>query len=405
MESAFFRVVRSNDVKTIQQFLRNNVPDLNELDTRLASRQTPQQVRDLLQQYKYLLTNSLTDFMNDDYRNKGANNLMVIAARGYLPILKRSQVSSGLSSGLVNRQSNDGKTALVYALYNPDNKDIVAYLIQNGANIDAISQQLINVHASNANDISLRNYYKSLSSLTMDQINKDARWEIMLNAEPQDLYNLCTSNKLFSQICATPAFRNQYITKNEDKLRQYILSKDPVKADKLCRTELYEDICSNPTFRTNYINKWLSEFSDDGVTSKYNPTRSIMWYVTILPVTSDGEVHVEFFDDTISNDSIPLSEDQLNSIIFPNTIVGQVINAYFSIVPNTLFGVTLRSLLEQLYVRAYIDLNSMADYPEIITTIPEQWPDDMTGDKSLYEGFTLHHNPSTGSPYYSFSFN
>ena len=90
----FLSVVRSNDLNKIQSYLRKNIPNQDELVSRVNSPQTPDDIRNFLAEYYYLLTYDLHYYLSY-YYNKNINNFLVISFRGYLPLLqlKQSEVS------------------------------------------------------------------------------------------------------------------------------------------------------------------------------------------------------------------------------------------------------------------------------------------------------------------------
>ena len=59
MESGFLRVVRSNDINIIQRYLEGNIPNQIDLESRIKSQQTSNDIKNLLLGYYYLLTMNL----------------------------------------------------------------------------------------------------------------------------------------------------------------------------------------------------------------------------------------------------------------------------------------------------------------------------------------------------------
>ena len=102
----------SNDISTLNTYLQNNIPDINEIDTKINTNQTPYNVKNLLIVYKHLLEMDLRDYLNQDYYDRGINNLMVITNRGYLPLLK---LKEDQIRPLLNSKSIDDKTPIEYS--------------------------------------------------------------------------------------------------------------------------------------------------------------------------------------------------------------------------------------------------------------------------------------------------
>lgn len=427
MESSFLRVVRSNDSNKLQEYFRNYIPDKRELTSHINSPQTFTDIRNFLEQYDYLIKMNLTDFLSEDYYSKGINNFMVMAARGYLPLLKQKYLSAqkDLQKTIINSKTVEGKTALSYALYDQNNYDTITFLVENGAEVDEDSLEKIREYArNNLLDDDISNYYNELyqqyainqqyataTETRFDDLPPELASEIMLNANPEDLYSLSTSSKLFSDIFASTAFNKQYVSRNLDKLRRLLLTKDPVKANQLCGKKLYLDVCSDPEFRKIYYDKWRSEFADDGYKSNRDG-RDIDWKINVMPVLTNGTVMVSFYDEAPVKEGeegykeyqkyefrrIDLTQKELNSLVFPDSIMVSFDEINYPINSDTIFGITLRYFFEQLYIQYYREVTDNADAMEI----PEKWPEHYD-DHVFFEGFNKQIDPSTGEEYYYIS--
>ena len=130
--SSFESAIRSNNLAEVNQQLKIAGPTDQQLDQAIGSSKVSEPIRNLLIQYQILKRQPLTGTLNQDYADKGNINLFVISARGYLPLLeeKMNQLSP-----VINHQNNEGKTALHFALSNPNNINVVATLENNGANV------------------------------------------------------------------------------------------------------------------------------------------------------------------------------------------------------------------------------------------------------------------------------
>ena len=130
--SSFESAIRSNNLAEVNQQLKIAGPTDQQLDQAIGSSKVSEPIRNLLIQYQILKRQPMTGTLNQDYADKGNINLFVISARGYLPLLeeKMNQLSP-----VINHQNNEGKTALHFALSNPNNINVVATLENNGANV------------------------------------------------------------------------------------------------------------------------------------------------------------------------------------------------------------------------------------------------------------------------------
>ena len=111
---------------------------------------------------------NLADSIDSNYRQKNINNFMVIAARGYLPLLqlKQSEIPD-----VIITVSVDGRNALGYASSNPNNFNVINYLIANGASIYASSLNNIKKYSETLDDIDLRRKYRQL----YDRLNPEGQ--------------------------------------------------------------------------------------------------------------------------------------------------------------------------------------------------------------------------------------
>ena len=127
MQSIFLRLARQNDSQAIEDYLQKNIPDARELDSRVRSPQTTEEVKKLLLEYQYLLTHNLHDTDTDD-----CTVLMIIIEKNYIPLL--NQKINELDSKKINHQCQHYGTALDLAV-SQDNISLMILLINNGADM------------------------------------------------------------------------------------------------------------------------------------------------------------------------------------------------------------------------------------------------------------------------------
>ena len=243
MESQFSNVVASNDVQTIDNYLKENLATVDELLPEINSIKDDK-IKNLLTQYYYLSTYDLKDSLCKDHQNKKINNLMIISVRGYLPLLKlkKDQASNVTPSGLaiINQKSADGNTALHYALKDPKNIKMVKELIAMGAKINIWNRDpitpdiIIEEYSEKLDDLELRKQYQEL----YDQIS------------PED--NISLFQKLPVDIIG-------------------LLFDDPEVMLKICKSYRYMDrkYCQNQEYwKRKYINTFRDEPEDPNIIKK-----------------------------------------------------------------------------------------------------------------------------------------
>ena len=203
----FLSVVRSNDINKIQSYLQHNIPNQDELVSRTNSPQTLDDIRIFLATYYYLLTMNLQDYLSQDYYEKNINNFLVISSRGYLPLLhlKQEELPS-----VINTRSKDMKNALNYVLSDPNNIDVLIFLINNQIIVDDKSLNKIKDYSEKITDINLRYRYQQLydhlvpeKQSLFSQLPDDVL--IMITDNPKDIEKLCQSNReLYRTYCMNP---------------------------------------------------------------------------------------------------------------------------------------------------------------------------------------------------------
>ena len=116
------------DINWINRCLKHSLPPGFEL-SKMVNSGNPE-VKLIASSYSKLLNDSLIGFLNLKYQENNITNLMVISARGYLPILESRQKE--LTEDIMNLQDSNGLTALHYAI---DDPSIVSFLINHGSDI------------------------------------------------------------------------------------------------------------------------------------------------------------------------------------------------------------------------------------------------------------------------------
>ena len=118
----------------VNDLMQRQAPTAEELDIVFKNlSKLPEPIQNLLNDYRELHDNNLDQLFSGYPAERGITNLMVIAAREYLPLIKMKLFQ--LNSRLINQQDSAGKTALHYALSKPDNVKLVIYLIKNGCDV------------------------------------------------------------------------------------------------------------------------------------------------------------------------------------------------------------------------------------------------------------------------------
>jgi hypothetical protein len=374
-----------NSLTQLQLVFESELPSLETLKEYQSS---DPQAKELAHQYLDLYQESLDTYSKiGNYASKHITNLMVISARGYVPLLefKRKQ----LNRLIVNIPDIHGKTALNYVRNSQYDDQLKANIIEILENVTKISD-----------------------------LHKDHLWQILLNTDPEDLNSLCRSSYENTRICKEPYFKKEYLARNANKLRSRLLFLPPTQANKYCSIELYQSVCSDPEFIQNYNNLWKSEFFGNGYTSDLDPNEHIVYEINTLPIV-DGQVMVNkvvvipevgdpYADDKDyreeTEETVPLSITDLDKIVFPINMFEngkKVIIDYestsnnFELWPNTIFGTTFRSFLEQIYKFRYLTDSFRFDDDELDLTEYMSDPDYDPPDRYehdneyAYGGYTI----------------
>ena len=151
-----------SNYKSVNECLKTSLPQSSELNSLINS--SDPNIKILSTAYFELLNSKLYDFRSLEYQEKKITNLMVISARGYLPILdnKRTEVTKVI----LDSQDINGLTALHYAI-NGNNTSIVYELINLGADLYLKN----NVNESSLDLIQRRALVNSIYKDLLSQIN------------------------------------------------------------------------------------------------------------------------------------------------------------------------------------------------------------------------------------------
>ena len=129
--SDFLALVNSNNYDGLHAYFQRKIPDQDELAAALYSDVKPN-VKTLLEQYKFLLDYDLNKIFKW-YVDRQITNLMVIAARQYNLVYDMQVLKTPF---IINDQDVAGKTALHYALGNPENLDLIIKMIVSIGGLD-----------------------------------------------------------------------------------------------------------------------------------------------------------------------------------------------------------------------------------------------------------------------------
>ena len=313
-DSPLVAAARNNNEALVSDMLKKG-PDYEDV-VRAGLNTTNPRIQILSKHYQLLHDKKLGTFFFE-YPGRHVTHLMVIAARGYLPLLLEKQ--DELTPELVAAVDKDGHDAVYYARTSK-NDDLINLLLQ----------------------------YMSYEQPT------DTMWNILLNTDPLDLYNTCISGRQFSEICSSPEFRREYIRHNAKILKSLLLSHSPNEAARFCGKDLYRVFCSDREFQETYFNTWKSEFADDGFSSD---TEYLNYMPTERAITRSGKINVQIFP----NDDLEFkldadytaSMDKLNRLLFP-IYTTVILNSNRTIQPDTPFGITLGHFLNNVYEWLYI---------------------------------------------------
>lgn len=370
------------DFAPVQEYLIKDIPSLSSIDICLATT-SDETSQNILRQYRHLIKPEypLGAFSNiRGYPQKKITNLMVIAARGYSPILEYR--INELTKDLIYQEDINGRNALDYAKMssNPKVYSILDSIVKNS----------------------------ELSDLPSEAVE-----QILLNVDPEELNQTCRSSFVFSNICSDEIFQKKYVRHNFDKLVARLLSLPPVEANKLAKVGLYQSIIEDPNFQEIYFDHWKSEFADDGCVSNLSRDRLLAWTVNEKPFILDSNggivgINISILRDDPSTGEIlddPISSDIWERLMFPRKPIKLVYADNYDVQPDTLFGTTLRSYFEQLYKFLYTSVTSVRDdgdddyEPEsehnnltqgILRSrskIPDSY--EIEADHLVYEGYTI----------------
>ena len=200
-------LIKSNNINEIQTFLQNYMPCIYDVHLRIHHPRTPRNIKKLLTLYYALISEDLHNFFDQECQQRGINNFLLIASRGYLPLLKRKQ--SQLQA-VINTYSGHDFNTLSYVLHDPNNINLVVFLIENGIIIDSRSLNTIKSYSESLLNPKLKDRYrvlyrqlllesKSLFSLLSDDLL------MMVTDHPEEIDKLCQSGKdLIRRICLHP---------------------------------------------------------------------------------------------------------------------------------------------------------------------------------------------------------
>ena len=287
----FLSVVRSNDLNKIQSYLRKNIPNQDELVSRVNSPQTPDDIRNFLAEYYYLLTYDLHYYLSY-YYNKNINNFLVISFRGYLPLLQLKQ--SELPS-VINTVSNDGANALNYVLSDPNNIDVVIFLINNQITIDDTSLNKIKEYSENIKNINLSDGVTS----TFEQSSKSDRNRY------QQLYDQLVPEE------------ESLFTKLPNDIFLMITNGDPKEIEKLCQSNRYihRRYCMNPNsnfWKDLYNQKFGSYPETSNVrTYKYRYIKSYYFGIDKKHIHDEIKLAIDLNNEEILTDVLSELSDKL----------------------------------------------------------------------------------------------
>lgn len=211
----------------------------------------------------------------DLYPGTGITKLMVIVSLGDKDLLMNDSHKRTINSHSVNKQTNNGDTALHYALIDPNNKYMVSYLLENGANVYISNNEGVTPYDMIKNHAESDEWFQQLMLMLdknrevirsddmnmFDLLPKDVRDTIIINyLSYDDFVNLCTTSDLF---------KNRYYENNGNSIiwitffKNNISIKLPAFDEKKQIRDIYLELYNNLyNFHINLDNEWYNKMND-----------------------------------------------------------------------------------------------------------------------------------------------